>query len=138
MSFHPKPTFSLKGNSGDTIFNSSHWPTGQIKYGVPRITHSNVVDPCSKSYKAGKYAAYVWGAAAAGAVAYKLGVRVFAYGEEDWHVGLELVGRRNLIHLGNSVKYGGEHLTIGYVEPKAGWFHIYFNRPWPWFYTTPR
>jgi hypothetical protein len=26
-------------NSGDTIFNSRHWPTVEIKYGAPRINH---------------------------------------------------------------------------------------------------
>lgn len=62
--------------------------------------------------------------AAGGASAYSSGLRIFASGGGQWHLGLELVGGRNLIHIGNSIQHG-VHIAIGYVAPYVAWFHQY-------------
>ncbi len=71
----PQPVSDILAGFGDTLtsgFGLTHL------FGVPGGTEAirglwertfdlpNTVDPCSKSYKAGKYAAYAWGVATAG------------------------------------------------------------------------
>ncbi len=93
----------------------------------------SVVDRCSGWYKGGEYGGYAWWAAAGLAAATRAGVSAFAHGGPNWHIGLELPGKLNLIHLGNAAGRG-IHMGIGYVGPYTAWFHFYF---WPIIYTWP-
>jgi len=111
--------FGLSGLFG--LPSATEWVRQQI--GV-----NDVVDFCSGWYRGGEVAGYAWLGAFAAAEGYAVGVRVFAHGGREWHVGLELVGKLNLIHLGNSAKWG-IHVTAGYVGPMAGWFHLNFQQP---------
>jgi len=48
----------------------------------------------------------------------------FAYGGSSWHAGLQLPGELNIIHIGNSVKFG-VHVAFGYVSERVADLHIY-------------
>jgi hypothetical protein len=74
----------------------------------------------------------------AGGAAKTAGVGVAAHAGKNWHIGLDLANKRNIIHLGNSTKNGGVHLGLGYRGPNRSWFHLYFTRPRPWTYITPK
>lgn len=90
----PQPVSDMFAGFGDTL-TSFFGLTYLI--GVPSSTEAirgllgqylglpNVVDPCSKSYKAGRYAAYAWGVAFGAA----LGITPFAQGGIEWHIGLK-------------------------------------------------
>ena len=120
------------GDVGDTLIGLGDGITfGGTRWIRQQAGIDDVVNTCSGWYKAGKYAGYAWWAAFGGAAAARAGVSVFAHGGPNWHIGLELPGKLNLIHLGNSVRYG-THIAIGYVGPYASWFHFYV---WPSIYT---
>jgi RHS repeat-associated protein len=96
------------------------------------------VNQCSKSYSAGEWTGLGWDVAflaAGGAAVAGADVQLFAHGGKGWHVGMELIGKRNLIHLGMHVQYG-LHLAVGYTAPMVAWAHVYFFPPrlfpeWP-------
>jgi len=54
----------------------------------------------------------------------------FARGGRAWHVGLELAGKRNVIHLGRHPRYG-IHVALGYVGRNKAWLHLYFKKEMP-------
>jgi RHS repeat-associated protein len=58
------------------------------------------------------------------------GVTAFAKGGSGWHYGLEMAGKRNLIHIGRHPKFG-VHTAIGNVGPMKGWLHIYAKSRFP-------
>lgn len=59
-------------------------------------------------------------------------LKAFSHGREEWHLGLETVENMNIIHIGNSLKYG-VHIAFGAVEPYVADLHIYLQEAFPFF-----
>jgi hypothetical protein len=57
------------------------------------------------------------------------GFNVFMRCGKEWHAGLEYGPKMNIVHIGNSIKYG-VHVAIGAVAPYVADIHIYANRIW--------
>ena len=124
----PQPVSDFVAGFGDTL--TSGFGLTYL-FGLPSGTEAirglweeafdlpNVVDPCSKSYKAGKYGAYAWGVAFGGALAAKaagyevvfwrypnahgIGMNILKQGDRiigfDWHRFKSLGEMVNRLHI---------------------------------------
>jgi hypothetical protein len=65
------------------------------------------------------------GAAVIGTIGKTAGLNFFAHGGKEWHIGVELASKFNILHLGKHLTYG-IHVAVLYVGPMAARFHMYF------------
>ena len=98
--------------------------SGFFDFFLPGTPFANYfdIDKCDKGYDLGKKIAFAT-IIAETMVLFK-DVRPFLHGGSQWHIGLELKGGYNLIHVGNHIKFG-VHIAFGYIKPFVANWHFY-------------
>lgn len=125
-------TIDFAAGFGDTITSRfGLFDTSLTKLARQELGVDDSVCAFSDAYRYGRYGAYTWAALTGGAVAGRAAqLRPFGNLGPEWHLGLEYGNKLNLIHVGRHAEYG-VHIALGSVAPMQAWFHVYFQRAFP-------